>query len=407
MPMMGEPSSQGPLAGVRIVDLTTVILGPYATQHLADLGADVIKVEPPAGDAMRFAAPMRSHGMGHIFMQLNRNKRGLVLDLKQPDGRDAVLRLAAAADVLVHNVRPAAMARLGLAYEDVRRANERIVYVGASGFRREGPYGETAAYDDIIQGLVALPSLIGDQTGDRPRFVPATICDRVTGLATVNAVTAALFARERTGMGQEVEVTMFETMTEFVLSDHLGGATWEPPVAPMGYPRLLARDRNPYRTEDGFVCLLIYNDKQWRSFFALLGRPELMEEERFATQAGRSQHIDAVYAFVAEQVLTRTTTAWLEAFDRADIPAMPLHTLDTLLGDPHLEAVGFFRTMEHPTEGPIRVMDVPSRWSETPPAFRSHAPLLGEHSVEVLREVGYGDAEIERMLASGVTAVVA
>jgi crotonobetainyl-CoA:carnitine CoA-transferase CaiB-like acyl-CoA transferase len=404
---MGEPETEGPLAGVRVVDLTSVILGPYATQQLADLGADVIKVEPPAGDNIRYAEPARTPGLGHIFLQLNRNKRAIVLDLKQPGGREAVLRLAAGADVLVHNVRPAAMARLGLAYADVRAVNERIVYVGASGFRPEGPYGEKAAYDDIIQGLVALPSLIGDQTGGHARYVPSTICDRVTGLATANAVTTALFARERTGKGQEVEVTMFETMTEFVLSDHLGGATWEPSAGPMGYPRLLAHDRSPYRTKDGTLCVLIYNDRQWRSFTALLGRPELMEDPRFATQASRSANVEAVLAFVAAQLETRTTADWLDAFEEADIPAMPLHTLETLLADRHLDAVGFFRTMEHPSAGPIRVMDVPSRWSETPPGFRHHAPRLGEHSVEVLREVGYTESEIEGMLADGVTAAAA
>jgi crotonobetainyl-CoA:carnitine CoA-transferase CaiB-like acyl-CoA transferase len=404
MPPMSEGSTQGPLAGVRVVDLTSVILGPYATQQLADLGADVIKVEPPAGDNMRYAAPVATPGLGHIFLQLNRNKRAVVLDLKHPDGRAALLRLAAGADVLVHNVRPAAMERLGLAYDDVRAVNETIVYVGASGFRPEGPYGEKAAYDDIIQGLVALPSLIADQGGGRPRYVPSTICDRVTGLATVNAITAALFARERTGKGQEVAVTMFETMAEFVLSDHLGGATWEPPAGPMGYPRLLAHDRSPYRTKDGTLCVLIYNDKQWRSFAALIGRPELMQDGRFATQASRSANVSVVLAFVAAQLETRTTDEWLEAFAQADIPAMPLHTLDSLLDDPHLGAVGFFQHRDHPAAGPIRMLDVPSRWSETPPGFRRHAPLLGEHSVEVLKEAGYSDREIDRMLEDGVTA---
>ncbi len=398
-----EQRTDGPLAGVRVLDLTTVILGPYATQQLADLGADVIKVEAPAGDNMRHAAPARTPGMGHIFLQLNRNKRGIVLDLKHPDGKAAALRLAAQADVLVHNVRPAAMERLGLGYASVRAVNERIVYVGASGFRPEGPYGAKAAYDDIIQGLVALPSLIGDQTGDRPRYVPATICDRITGLQTVNAIVSALFARERTGTGQEVAVTMFETMAEFVLSDHLGGATWEPSAASMGYPRLLARDRNPYRTSDGYLCLLIYNDKQWGAFFELIGRPDLLDEPRFATQASRSEHIDEVYAFVATELARRPATEWLEAFDRADIPAMPLHTLDSLLADPHLDAVGFFRHLEHPSEGPIRVMDVPSRWSETPPAFHCHAPRLGQHSIEVLREAGLDETTIERMIAQGTT----
>jgi crotonobetainyl-CoA:carnitine CoA-transferase CaiB-like acyl-CoA transferase len=396
---------RGPLDGIRILDLTTVILGPYATQILGDLGADVVKVEPHAGDNMRWAAPMREPGMGHIFLHLNRNKRSIVLDLKHPEGRDAALRLAESADVLVYNVRPAAMERLGLAYDDVRAVNPSIVYVGAYGFRREGPYGERAAYDDIIQGLSALPWIIGEVSGGRPRFVPSTMCDRITGLNAVTAVVAALFHRERTGEGQAVEVTMLEAMAEFVLSDHMGGETWLPPVAPMGYPRLLAPDRNPYRTKDGYVGLLVYNDKQWRSFFAAIGRPELfVEDERFTTQAARSHSIAEVYAYLAAVIESRTTAEWLEQLAAADVPAMPIHSLESLLHDPHLASVGFFREVDHPAEGRIRVMDTPSRWSATPPSYRRHAPLLGEHSAEVLAEAGYTEEEILRLLAGGVTA---
>jgi crotonobetainyl-CoA:carnitine CoA-transferase CaiB-like acyl-CoA transferase len=395
----------GPLAGIRVIDLTTVILGPYATQILGDLGADVVKVEPHAGDNMRWVAPSREPGLAHIFLHLNRNKRSIVLDLKRPEGLDAVRRLAASADVFVHNVRPQAIARLGLAYEDVRAVNPRIVYVGAYGFRRDGPYGDRAAYDDIIQGLTALPMVVAQVTGERPRYVPATICDRITGLNAVNAVTAALFHRERTGEGQAVEVTMFEAMTEFVLGDHMAGATWEPPIAPMGYPRLLAPDRNPYRTKDGYLGLLVYNDKQWQSLFAAIGRPELYDEdERFSSLEQRSRHIAEVYAFLADVIAERTTAEWLDVLGKADIPVMPVHTLESLLEDPHLASVGFFRSVDHPTEGPIRAMDTPSRWSASPPAYRLHAPLLGEHSVEILREAGYSPGEIEELLTSGVTA---
>jgi crotonobetainyl-CoA:carnitine CoA-transferase CaiB-like acyl-CoA transferase len=403
--MPSRDSATAPLAGIRVLDLTSVILGPYATQILADHGADVIKVEPPAGDNMRHAAPMKNPGMGHIFLHLNRNKRSLVLDLKHAAGRDAVLRLARSADVLVHNTRPEAMERLGLSYDAVREVKPDIVYVAAYGFRREGPYGGKAAYDDIIQGLIAIPALIGAQTGGRPRFVPATICDRITGLNTVNAIATALFHRERTGAGQQVEVTMFEALSEFVLSDHMGGETWRPAIGPAGYPRLLAPDRNPYRTRDGYLALLIYNDKQWRSFFAAIGKPELAEREPFSSQASRSRSIVEVYAYVAEELATRTTAEWLELFERADIPAMRLHDLESLVADPHLEAVGFFRDAEHPSEGPIRMMDVPARWSETPPSLRRHAPRLGEHSVEILAEAGYSRAEIDELLAAGTTLV--
>ena len=394
----------GPLAGVRVIDLTSVILGPYATQIIADLGADVVKVEPPEGDNMRHAAPMRNAGMGHIFLHLNRNKRSIVLNLKQPAGREALLRLAASSDVLVYNVRPQAMARLRLTYDDVRAVNPRIIYVGAYGFSQDGPYAAKPAYDDIIQGMVALPSIAQQAGADRPRFVPSTVADRITGLNAVNAITTALFYRERTGKGQSVEVPMFESLSQFILGDHMGGETFDPPIGPMGNPRLLAKFRNPYETRDGYLCLLIYNDKQWRNFFKLIGRDELFEDDpRFATQASRSQHFDAAYAFVADHIRTRTNAEWLAALTEADIPVMPLNSLDDLLQDRHLNETGFFSTVEHPSEGTIRSMAVPSRWSESPPGAQRPAPKLGEHTAEILREAGYSDDEIEAMRASGVT----
>ena len=393
-----------PFKGVRILDLTSVILGPYATQILGDLGADVIKIEPPEGDNMRHGTPMRNPGMGHIFLHLNRNKRSVVLDLKQARGREALLRLASASDVLVYNVRPQAMARLKLTYDDVRAVNERIIYVGAYGFSQDGPYAAKPAYDDLIQGMVALPILMQRAGADRPRFVPSTVADRITGLNTVNAITTALFYRERSGKGQAIEVPMFESLTQFVLGDHLAGETFDPPIGPMGYGRLLAPDRNPYATKDGYLCLLVYNDKQWRSFFRLLGREEMFEQDaRFSTQSQRSQHIAEVYAFVADQIRTRTSAEWLAALTEADIPVMPLHTPESLIADEHLNATGFFTTVEHPSEGRVRSMAVPSRWSESPPGEPRPAPRLGEHSAEVLRDAGYSESEIAEMKAECVT----
>lgn len=394
----------GPLEGVRVLDLTSVILGPYATQILGDLGADVIKIEPPEGDNMRHGTPMRSPGMGHIFLHLNRNKRSVVLDLKQDRGREALLRLAANADVLVYNVRPQAMARLKLTYDDIRAVNERIIYVGAYGFSQTGPYAAKPAYDDLIQGMVALPTLMQQAGSDRPRFVPSTVADRITGLNTVNAITTALYFRERSGKGQAVEVPMFESLAQFVLSDHLAGETFDPPIGPMGYARLLAPDRNPYATSDGYLCLLVYNDKQWRSFFRLIGREEMLRDDaRFSTQRQRSEHIAEVYAFVADHIRTRTSAEWLKALTEADIPVMPLHSLESLLEDEHLNQSGFFTTVEHPSEGRIRNMAVPSRWSESPPGEPRPAPRLGEHSVQVLRDVGYSETEIEAMKTARVT----
>jgi crotonobetainyl-CoA:carnitine CoA-transferase CaiB-like acyl-CoA transferase len=394
----------GPLAGIRIVDLTTVILGPYATQILGDLGADVIKVESREGDNMRHSAPMKHAGMGHIFLHLNRNKRSLVLDLKQPAGRDAMLRLCATSDVLIYNVRPQAMARLKLTYEDVRAVNPKIIYVGAYGFSQHGPYAAKPAYDDLIQGMVALPSIIQQAGADRPRFVPSTIADRITGLNAVNAVTTALFQRERSGRGQAVEVAMFECLAQFVLSDHMSGKTFEPPLGPMGYPRLLAEHRNPYATKDGYLCLLIYNDKQWRNFFRLIGRAEMFESDpRFATQTSRSQHFAESYAFVAAQIKTRTNAEWLGLLSEADIPVMPLNSLDDLLADPRLNESGFFSLTDHPSEGTLRSMGATTRWSESTPGAPRPAPRLGEHSVELLRDAGYSDNEIKAMIAAGVT----
>ena len=392
----------GPLTGVRVIDLTSVILGPYATQIVGDLGADVIKIETPQGDNMRHATPMRSPGMGHIFLHLNRNKRSVVLDLKQPAGREALLRLARTADVLVYNIRPQAMARLKLAYEDVKAVNPRIIYVGAYGFSQEGPYAAKPAYDDIIQGMVAMPSMLERSGAEEPRYAPSTVADHVTGLNTVNAITTALFYRERTGKGQAVEVPMFECLTEFVLGEHMGGRTFHPPVGPMGQSRLLAQNRKPYRTRDGHLCLLIYNDKQWRTFLKLIDHEDLVDDPRFATQQSRSKHFDAAYGFVAEHMSGRTNAEWLKLLTEADIPVMPLNSLESLMEDPHLNETGFFSTTVHPSEGRITSMAVPSRWSESAPDAPRPAPRLGEHSVEVLREAGYGDAEIDALLKSGV-----
>ena len=398
----------GPLAGVRIIDLTSVILGPYATQILADYGADVIKVEPPEGDNTRFINAHRNPGMGANFLHLNRNKRGIVLNLKRPEGHEALLRLLKTADVLVYNVRPAAMARLKLAYEDVAVINPKIIYAGATGFKQSGPYAAKAAYDDIIQGMVALPSLLVQAGADRPRFVPSTLTDRITGLNTVHAVLAALFHRERTGEGQAVEIPMFEGVTQFILSDHMGGRTFDPPIAPMGYPRLLTQHRNPYKTRDGYLCLLIYNDKQWRAFFKLIGKSDadFEQDQRVNSHSNRAKHFDALYAWVAGVIATRTSAEWLTDLSSADIPVMPLNSLDELLDDPHHAATSFFRLMEHPSEGTIREMEIPTTWSKSQPDIRRHAPRLGEHSAEVLLEAGYSDDEIRALHAAGVTHVL-
>jgi crotonobetainyl-CoA:carnitine CoA-transferase CaiB-like acyl-CoA transferase len=394
----------GPLTGVKVLDLTTVFMGPHATQLLAEYGADVIKLEPPQGDIVRGVGPARHAGMGALFLLANRGKRSIVLDLKRPLGREAALKLAAQSDVLIYNLRPAAMARLGLSYDAVQAVNPRIIYVGAFGFGQDGPYAERPAYDDLIQGAVGLASLPNRVNGAEPRYVPCALVDRTVALAVVNAVTAALFHRERSGEGQAVDVPMFETMAHQILGDHLYGYVFDPPLAGAGYPRLLAPDRRPYATADGYLSVLVYNDRQWFSFFDIIERPELQGDRRFRDIAGRTENIKEVYAFLAETLKTRTTEVWLEAFARADIPAMRMNTLESLLRDPHLEAVRFFETIEHPSEGKLRGLRNPTTWSATPPGTSRPAPRLGEHSREVLREAGYGKAQIAHMLLANVTA---
>lgn len=392
----------GPLAGIRILDLTSVVFGPLTTQTLGDMGADVIKIEAPDGDTTRYTGPARSRDMAALFMGVNRSKRSLVLDLKQPKAREALWSLVNGADVFVHSMRPQKIAALGFDDEAVRRRNPRIIYAGLHGYLNGGPYSGQPAYDDVIQGQAGVASLM-EQIAGEPRYAPMIIADKTCALAAANAISAALFARERSGRGQFVEIPMFETMVAFIFTEHLFGHTFVPPEAPLGYTRVLAPWRRPYKTKDGHVCMLAYTDPQWRKFWNVVGKPELAEDPRFDTLASRSRNIGLVYQLAGECLGDRNTDEWLVIFNKLEIPAARIATLDDVMHDPHLAAVGMFKEVEHPTEGRIVVTGAPVRFSDTAASIDRLQPKLGEHSVEILGEAGLSAEDIERLLSSGAT----
>jgi crotonobetainyl-CoA:carnitine CoA-transferase CaiB-like acyl-CoA transferase len=396
-----KSAPKAPLSGVRILDLTSVIMGPFATHILADLGADVIKIESPEGDSLRNYTPQRHQSMSGSFLNLNRNKRSVCLDLKSDGGRRALDRLIATADVFVHNFRPGPMGRLGYDFDRVRTLRPEIVYCGAYGFGAAGPYAEKAAYDDIIQAGSGLAALYQAAHG-APGYAPTVICDKLAGQAVAYAILAALFHRERGGGGQAIEVPMFETSIEFNLMEHMNGFAFEPPLGPPQFARVLSPSRKPYATRDGFICILPYSDKNWRDFYAFCGRTEFEDDPRFRTLAIRVLHIDALYRMVEQEAAKRTTDEWLTFCDQVGIPAMPVRSLEELVDDPHVQAVGLFQSAVHPTEGPYRVVRRPISFSSSPFDIDRHAPTHGQHTVEVLREAGLTASEIESVRVGGL-----
>ena len=395
--------SGGPLEGVRILDLTSVVVGPLATQILADHGAEVTKVETKAGDLIRVMnGKSVTPGMGAKFLHLNRNKRSIVLDLKQPAGYAVLTKLIARSDVLVWNVRPAAMGRLKLAYDDVRAINPRIIYCGMFGFGQDGRYRDKPAYDTILQGSGGMAALNHRAAGE-PRFVPMVVGDKVVGLIAAQMIAMALYRRTQTGTGCAIEIPMFENLVKFVLEEHMYLKTFEPPLGGTGDPRLLDPLGKPIPTRDGWICISANTDEQAFAFFEAVGRPELKRDPRFSSVAARFVNVTEYFRVRAESLQGLTTAEWLEILDRHDVPAMPYNTLDDLLDDPHLADAGFFETRSHPTEGKIRNMRLPNKWSSGAREEWRPAPKLGQDSVDVLREAGYGEAEIEALIAAGVT----
>jgi crotonobetainyl-CoA:carnitine CoA-transferase CaiB-like acyl-CoA transferase len=395
---------RGPLQGIRVIDLTTVMLGPFCTQILGEMGADVIKVEPPGGDIGRWTGAFKTPGMSSAFLMKGRNKRSVVLDLKNSEAMEPLKRLVESADVFVHNIRPKAATRLGIDYESIAAIKPDIVYAAATGYGEEGPFVDKPAYDDLIQGASGLASLFGSVTGT-PRYGPSVLADKTTGLYLTYSISMGLFHRERTGEGQKIHVPMYESFAGFIMNEHMQGRMYDPPTGEAGYQRMLTPNRRPFPTADGYICVLPYNDKHWGKFFDVAGKSKLAEDPRFVDQPSRSKNIDALYEIVTEIMADRTSAEWLRVLEEADIPVMPMNSPEDLFDCPHLTAVGMFPEVEHPTEGKIRHIKVPVNFSKTPGGYYRHPENLGQSTAEALADVGYSEAEIAALVATGAAHV--
>lgn len=398
MPWRTTPST-GPLSGVRIIDVSTVVFGPFATQILGDLGADVIKVEHGAGDVMRHAGKSPGEGLGPIYLSLNRNKRSLKMNLAKPAAKEALRRLVKEADVFFHNVREAGMARLGFGYEDVKAINPGIIYVHCCGFGKGGAYEGRQAYDDLVQAASGVAGLLPLTDGSEPRYLPTLIMDKAAGLYSVYATIAALFHRERTGEGQFVEVPMLEAGTHLNMVENLYGQTFDPPTGRVAYTRSINPRRKPYKTKDGYIAIVPYSDKQWETFFELGNRPGVFEDERFKTYKKRTEHIGELYAIIEDVALTKTTDAWLELLDKANVPVMRYNALNEVVDDPHLKSVNFFERREHAQAGAYRSIRHPVGFSKTPADVRADARPVGADTRDILLELGFDEAEAEAIVA--------
>jgi crotonobetainyl-CoA:carnitine CoA-transferase CaiB-like acyl-CoA transferase len=389
-----------PLAGVRVVDMTTLAMGPLAAQILGDYGADVIKVESLAGDPFRQTLPSRSQGMGSVFLQFNRNKRSLAIDLKASGACDAFGRILSTADVLISNVRPSGMKRLGLDYAAVRALNPSLIYCVAYGFSEQGPYAGRPAADDSIQAMSGLVDLTARATGSY-NYAASVIADKAVGLTLANAILAALIRRSRTGTGEYVETPMFESMVAFVMPEHMAGLTYLPANGPSGYGRIINAMRKPFATRDGHLCVLPYTTQQWRRFFRLIGRDDLADDAVLADPVARNARIAEFYEIIAQAMPARDTKDWTERLLEADIMFGDVFSPENLVEDPHLAALGMFTVVDHPTEGRIRLISPPTRAEPQAASIRLLPPLLGQHSIELLRGAGVPAQEIDRLIRSG------
>lgn len=392
---------KGPLAGVRVVDLSTVLFGPYCTQLLGDLGAEVIKVESIDGDTFRSAGASHHPGMAGAFVSTNRNKRSLAIDLKTHEGREVLDRLLGRSDVLVSNIRRKSLAQLGLDHASLAPVFPGLIHCSATGYGQGGPYEDDPAFDDTTQAMCGLASL---QTAfcSEPRYVASAVADKISGLTLALAIVAAIRHRDVTGQAQSVDVSMYETMVAFTMLEHLSGAAFDPPAGPMIYPRTTSPHRRPYRTRDGYLSVMPYTDRHWTSFFHIIERPELAQDTRFSSMAARTANIDELYGLLAQEMEQHTSAWWLQVLKDSDVPAVKVQTPQDLLHDEHLLKTRFIRRDQHPTEGTIVGFESPMRFSQSPAGLTRLAPNLGEHSAEILAELGYNESDIDVFSDRGI-----
>jgi len=373
----------GPLSHLKVLDLSQVVMGPYCTMLLGDMGADIIKIEKPSGDITRYVGPHRNKGMGSNFLNLNRNKRSLVLDLKDEEEKQILLDMVKDSDVIIHSFRKKTMESLGLSYESISKENKSIIYCGMYGYSQEGAYGSYPAYDDIIQAGSGVASAQNEMTGE-PQYVASLLADKTTGLIGLSAILSALIYKERTGVGQEVEVPMYESMVSYSMIEHMYGETFSPPKGNAFYSRAVSPYKKPYKTRDSYLGVLVYTDKQWDNFLKISNNKHLLEDEKFKDMNTRSRNTDYVYQYVEEIMSKKNNSEWIELFTKYDIPFMPINGPKDLLEDEHLKSINFFSKVEHPTEGEIKNVKFPVNFSKTPAKLSRLAPNLGEHNEEIL-----------------------
>jgi crotonobetainyl-CoA:carnitine CoA-transferase CaiB-like acyl-CoA transferase len=393
-----------PLDGVRVVDLTRVIVGPYATQFLGDMGADVIKVETNDGDLTRSVGPQKNPDMSSNFLIFNRNKRSIVLNLKTEGGRQALRELVKTADVFVVNYRPQALVKLGITYSELAAINPAIIYCRVVGYGEDNPDCAKPAIDDVVQALCGQVALQGALTGT-PSYVALPMADLTCGLFALGGILSALYRRQVTGEGDEVEVRMYDSMASFTLSPHLSGHSFSPPLSPPIYPRSASKNRRPFKTLDGAIAIAPYTDKAWRSFLGLIDRTEMLDDPRYCNPFVRAQHLDELYQMMTPIIAEKTSAEWLSLLEGADVPCSPVRTTADLVADPSLRRAGLLTEHDHPTEGRICLLNNPVRFTKAPSRIHALPPNLGEHSAEVLREIGFSDERIEKMKDDGSTRV--